>query len=461
MVESISQFRQMMAEQKFFEVMRLLEVQFSLQDKSHRHELLLIYVEALKAQDKSIPASIILEVAEFEFQNKNFEKVSELLSGLQKNEEQKFFIRVQKLKIETAEQKGLMNDLYLYVAQFLLHQFQFQNPVVPSWLESIVQKYFKHDFSLKLHILGLTLLTHDLKSALTLTKELIFSCVEKSSPKGIKDKLSSIGEVLRSTSNKGELDIYQNFIDVSVSGISKKSDYKKIVEMVIAFDDFKMQTLLLNFLHDLNMKTFANDYAHVVRENPEYDFVYFDKYFSHLKPYFFKKQETPVRIEKFQAPNLDLEDDYSSDMFSSSIEFVENDEEQKFFHLIKHQSFSVDQLCDLAVSFLQSEMPKVALRASDKAMKEATSDKDFLKASYLKLTSLLQLKDYRAALDVCLVALTKAESKDDILSFMYGEAELYIRLEETKQAKIILSKIIAIDSQYRLAKERLEKLNEI
>ena len=136
-------------------------------------------------------------------------------------------------------------------------------------------------------------------------------------------------------------------------------------------------------------------------------------------------------------------------------------EEASQILLQEYQNYSADQLCDLAVSFLQSEMPKVALRASELAIKEATDDKSFLKGSYLKLTCLLQLQDLRAALDTCLEALSKASSRDDILSFLYGQAEIYIRLNQKKQAKGILSKILIIDSKYRLAQERFDKLNEI
>lgn len=71
------------------------------------------------------------------------------------------------------------------------------------------------------------------------------------------------------------------------------------------------------------------------------------------------------------------------------------------------------------------------------------------------------MKDFRAALDTCLEAISKATTKDDVLSFLYGQAEIYIRLNQVRDARKILSKILSIDSKYRLAKERLDKLNEI
>lgn len=460
-MDFIIQFRHMMAEQKFFEVQKLIEVQLSLPQTSSRYDLLLLYQEALSGQQKTIPTSLLIELCEHDAAASRFDRVQELLTDLRPEVSQKYFLTIQKLKIQTAEHRGQMNELYHLSTNFLFHQFEKQIPAIPQWLETIIDKYFKFDFTIRLQKLSLALLLNDVKNSEELVRSLILSCVEKSSPKGTGHKLESISEVLKSGQNKAHLEIFQNFAMISSRGISEKSDNKKLVEMIIYFDDFKFQALLLNLLHELGFNQEAKDFAEVVRANPEYDFVYFDKYFSHLKRYFVaakkieKKKEVP-----FVSPDLSLEQKYRSAIFGDEPE-VEESEEQNYAHLFKHQEYSLDQFCDLAVSFLQSEMPKVALMAANAALKIAVDAQGYLKASYLKLTCLLQVQDYRAALDVCLSALSKASSRDDILSFMYGQAELYMRLGERKQAKIILTKIIAIDSKYRLAKERLDKLNEI
>jgi hypothetical protein len=71
------------------------------------------------------------------------------------------------------------------------------------------------------------------------------------------------------------------------------------------------------------------------------------------------------------------------------------------------------------------------------------------------------LNDYRAAVDTSMEALHRAKSQEDILSFLYSQAEAYIRLNLKSDARRVLKNIVAIDEKYRLAKERLEKLNEI
>ena len=69
--------------------------------------------------------------------------------------------------------------------------------------------------------------------------------------------------------------------------------------------------------------------------------------------------------------------------------------------------------------------------------------------------------DFRSAVDTSIDALQFAKSQEDILSFLYGKAEAYIRLNMKTEASIVLKNIIAIDDKYRFAKERLEKLNEV
>jgi hypothetical protein len=53
------------------------------------------------------------------------------------------------------------------------------------------------------------------------------------------------------------------------------------------------------------------------------------------------------------------------------------------------------------------------------------------------------------------------ELKNDILSFLYAQAEAYIGLGEKDKAKVVLTKVVSIDHQYRMARERLEKIDEV
>lgn len=459
-MDPIVQIRQMMAEQKFSEAQREIEVQLQL-NLVPRRELLLLYYEVAVNLNKDLPPELCLELSEIEMREKNYDLVSSLIKSVRT---EKHFFRIQKIKCTVAEDKGRMEELYTHLSDFLLHQFERQLPVIPEFITDRIHKYFRYDFNLKLKQLALMMLIDDIAGAEEATKELITSTIERSSPKGVRQKMLAIAEVLKTGKNqKTQLKIYHSFCLISADGIASSADYKRLLEMVIYFDDFKFQALLLNLLHKQNLSEEAVKYAESVRENKQYSFVYFDKYFPELKNYFVQSVKKSAKVvDAVFQPDLKLsEKPYSMEYISSVPEQELDPEEDQYLHLLKYQSYSSDQLCDLAVSFLQSEMPGVALRASELAIKNAASDRDFLKGSYLRLISQLKLGDYRAAVDTCFVALEKAESRDDILSFMYGQAEAYIRLEQKKNAKEVLSKIISIDAGYRLAKERLEKLNEI
>jgi hypothetical protein len=455
-LESIDQLRQMMAEQKFSEVQLLIEVQLSLNSDS-RHELLLLYLEALNSQDKMMPASLGLELAEFESQLKHHELVLKLVSTINS---EKYFQRLLKLRIKAAEDKGQMDKLYSLLSEFYIHQYEKQVPFISEWASGLTTKYFRNDFNIKLKELALTLLLKDLTKSEVLIKELLISCVEKSFPRGLTEKIEAVAEILQSTEGKGSLEIYQNFCLLSIHGITEKADYKRIIEMIIYFDDFKFQVLTLDLLHRLNLVEEAGQYSSSVRENKEYNFVYLDKYFPELKSYFIEARDRKETLlqNHIPEPDLTLTENYKQEIFDSFREIEEYDEEKNFLHMLKYQTYTSDQLCDLAVSFLQSDMPRVALRASELAVLSAGNDTEYLKGCYLKLTCLLLTGDYRAALDTSLQALDKAVSQDDILSFLYGQAEAHIRLNQKKEAKRILAKVLSIDSEYRMAKERLEKL---
>lgn len=457
-MDPINQIRQMMADQKFSEAQKLIEVQLQL-NRVSRYELLQLYVEALQYQQKQLPNELAIELAEKEAVQKHFEKALQLISLLNT---EKFFIRALQIKIAAAEDKGRMEELYSYFSEFLLRQYEKQTPVVPAFISDLIDKYFRHDFNLKLKRLAVTLLLNDLTKAEETVKELIFSTVEKSSPKGVTNKLLSIGEVLKAASGITHLEIYQNFCFISANGLSNKSEYKRLVEMVIYFEDFRFKAMLLNLMVNLGLSQEATMYAASLRENKDFNFVYFDKFFPHLKSFFVLPQKPQEKKdEEWTKPDLKLTSNYSSDIMAPMIDPEIDEDEQKYFHLLKYQNYGHDQLCDLAVSFLQSDMPSVALKASELAQKASVNDKEFLKACYLKLTAQLKLNDFRAAIDTCFQGLTQAQSRDDILSFMYGQAEAYIRLNQNKNAKAVLTKIISIDAKYRLAKERLDKLNEI
>ncbi len=459
-MESIDQIRQMMAEQKFLEAQRLIEAQFAL-NVLPRQELLRPYAEVLAALNKEISDPLCLELAEIELQSHDTDRALELVRRIRGSA---YYTRVAEIRARVAEGKGLVDDLYTQLSEFLIRQFFERVPVVPVWHDEMRMKYFKSDFTLRLKLLALQLLRQDLTEAEASIRELLRSIYECSSHRNVHEKLTALAEVLIVAPGKSPLDVYRSFCLISSKGLQEVADYKRLIELVVTFDTFPLQAMVLNLFDELGIHDAASAYAPAVRVTPGYNFVYFDKYFPRLKHYFVDVSAAASvgGVHIHPAPDLELLEKSNVDPFPEHELIDESSElEQRFSTLLKYQTYTDDQLCDLAVSFLQLEFPRVALEASLQARNRAPDDRAYLKASYLVLTCHLQLRDYRAALDTGFDALSKATSRDDVLSFMYGQSEAYLRLRRYADARAVLRRIVAIDADYRLARSRLEKLNEI
>lgn len=463
MVDSISVIRQMMAESKNFEALTKVEMHLSTDGAMERKSLLPIYLELLELQDKRLPEDLLVEVIENLIDEEMDESIK-WLAKLPKNASFQTYRRVQLLKIKIAEKKGRLDQLYTLISELNLHSFETRVPAKIEYIESLVLKFFKHDFHIKLQELALVLMLGDITKAEVHIRELIVTCVEKiASSKGTKEKLLAIAEIIKTQKEKKHLEIYQNYCNLHALGVENKSGYKKLGEMVIYFDDFKLQVLLLDLIEKLSLLDVASQYAKVVKENTSYDFVYIEKYFVHLKKYF-SRPTLPKRIvtvEDADSPDYTLEAPLSPLPATKNIIDPQTEEEVLLISSLKFQNYSSGQLIELAISFLQSSYLRAAIVASEKAMHETSLNEEYLKAAYLRATSLYQLGDFRAVLDQALDSINRAEVQDDILSFLYLQADAYSRLGQKKHAKSVLKKILSIDSKYRLTRERLERLDEI
>ncbi len=460
MIESILRLRQMMAELKLSEAEVYSYALIHQEKTPERREVLSLYLEILLQQKKSLPPECVLELVELEM-NQNLDQAITWFSHLTESETKKYRRQFQLINIQISAAKGRIDTLHTQISNFQLYLYEKRVPAVPDLINNLINKYFKKDFHLNLQRLSLSLMLHDLKGSELILKDLILSSIERASPKGIKEKLGLIVKILEANSDKGFLDIYRQLCVLMCEGIQDRKDYKKLAELVIYFDDFKFQAIILDFIHQSQLTDMAAEYSVDIRSNPEYDFVFFEKYFSHLKSYFVSPREK-VRTEEFVMPEIDLELEDDIPKNSSTPHIADRlDEEAALINLFKYQNYSANDLLEIAVSFLQSELPQVALKASELAIEVSGDERTLLKSTYLKLTCLLLLGDNRTALEMAITARGLARTQDDILSFMYGEAEAYMRLSRFKECKKILLKIMTIDADYRLTRERLEKLDEI
>jgi SpoVK/Ycf46/Vps4 family AAA+-type ATPase len=447
-----------MADQKFSDALKQID-SLLINQSTSRHELLLLRFEISERIERPMPIELLLELAKIESENKNYSFAEKLLA----EDEINVHPIATELKINLFDEQGKLLALYNEIIKNLLRRIENKNPTVPSWITLRIEKFFKNDLQLKFISLANLLHLNDLNQAEALIREIIIKSYERPSKKMLYQSLTGLFELLKQTHSKAHLEIYQSFCHLYLNGITESKDYKKLIETLIFFDDFKFQVMLLDLLQKLNLKDEAQVYSESIKLHRDYNFVYFDKYFQHLKSLFrpapleegYVEEEVYKVVEEVRTIGSKLEKDDDSDIFEI------RDSMADVSLVLKYQDFNFSQLCDLAVGFIQAELPVVAQVAAEKAVSLAETNEQFLKAKYLMMTSFFMVKDYRAAIDVAYEALDKSESKEDILSFLYGQAEALMKLKKIEEAKRVLLKIISIDETYRLAKMRLTKLNEI
>ncbi|MGE3609404.1 MAG: hypothetical protein AB7I27_07440 [Bacteriovoracaceae bacterium] len=438
----------MMAETKFKEAEEALS---ELLLKSSEREIIHLYLECLQQQNKYLPTQFVFQVAD--------ENI-EWLDKISPADFERNFNQLIITKIAWAENNGKLALLYQLISEFQIRQFESQRPYIPTSILKMVEKYFKNDFQLNLQRLAIEVCRNDIQSAESILKNLIIHCHERQL-KQLNEKFESILKIIKIGEAKSPLEIYVGYLYLYLNGIKTKSDYKKLVELIIYFDEFKFEIYTLNLMHMLNLKAESSEYAQIISKHDDYSFVYLDKFFPQLKSYFFKKK---IESLKNESQSIISDEDLKIDIkekieVESESQNIETEEYE--YHEFKFNEYSFNQLCDLATGFIQANMPKNSLCLIEKAFILSPDDHSYLKLLYLKLTCLLHLKDYRAALDVCFEALTKTSEMEDILSFLYGQAEIYLKLNQKESAKKILEQIMAIKSDYRLTRERLQKLNEV
>jgi hypothetical protein len=463
MIESVSTLRQMMAESKFLEVQQQVEVLFSVKNDFSWKELVELYLESLLAQNKNLPIDLLVDLIE-ELLTVDVDRSINWLNKFPKKDIERNYYRISKIKMHIADKKGKTEELYQLINHFQVHLFETRKPNRPEYVLALISKYFQHDFDISLQSLGLSILLDDIKAAEEITKKLIRSCFELATPRKNEEKFSRILDVLQLNKTSSSIDVYKSLCLFFTQKIKIKSDYKRLAEIVIYFDEFKFQTIVLELLCHLDLKDISVTYANHIKENPKYDFVYFEKFFPKLKRFFHQQnneQEGIINQPLLSSDDLKLISQDQKKSVDTVINFEGVEEESHFIHMLNFQDYSFNEYIEIATSFLQSQMPKVSLKASSLAQEKSSNTEEYLKSAYLKMMSLLLLQDYRAALDLSIEASGKAYKPDDLLSFMYVQAELLMKLNQKKNAKEILEKIQLIDSDYRLTNERLVKLNEI
>jgi len=452
-----------MADSRFFEAQKMVEASLSLQDNKSRLEIIPDYLEILSAQNKILPINYLLEIIENSLDN-DFSSAARWYEKLPDSVPREYFLPTEIIRIKFLEKSGKLDTLYLKIRDLKIELIEKNLPIRIDLLEQLIEKYFKDDFELKILKLTYLFQINDLSNAEIFVLSLLKEMKQKATQKNIRERIQIIGDLIKGLPEKKQLELYQSYCLLYANGIVEKSDHKKVVELIIYAEDFEFQILVLDLLKKLNLDEIASDFSVLVKGNKKYKFIYVSKYFPQLKAFFLANKE-PEKVEKnfkLEIERIEVGPDQNNDgqiIFEKSVEF--NSDEEFMAKSLKYQDLNSSQLIDLASNLIQSEYFRAASVASHLALEMAINDKEYLKACFLKATSLYFLGDFRAVLDLGIEAITKSKSEDDILSFLYIVGECYFEMGLKKEALLTFLKISSINPGYRKVKMKIKVLNEV
>jgi hypothetical protein len=446
-----------MAEQKINDAESLIEVQLT-SSNHDRKEYLELYYEIFSIKHKKFPTKLLLELARFKLNEGHAEWV---IKNLQETSDKASQVSKLKIEIEAYESLGHFHELYRKIYEFLILQFEKKLPLIDEKILKIQKKYFQNDFGLKLTILSLSILKEDQENSELIIKELILSIFEAKNSKNVEGKLDSIIEIIQTRRKKSILDIYQVLCQFIMKNKIERNELKKIIEFIIYFEDFQFQVIILSLLDKFDLKSEAQSFSKVVKKNSAFNFVYFDKFFPHLKNFFLiTKNEINKSGTLNEAIDLNLQISEKQEWILENIDFRDESYVNEMQQILKFSNFSHQQLYDLAISFIQSGMPLVALVIMEKVLEENLEQDFKLKILYLKANCLFEVKDFRRVVDVCHDAIRLFQDEKQAVSFLYNQAEAFVHLREFKEAKKNFLKVVSIDETYRMTKDRLRTLDE-
>ena len=450
----------MMAEHKLNEARKIIESQL-VNESLSREVYLNLYLEIHKTQQMKFPEDLSCELAEIKIINGETEQAINLLNQIQ---DEKLFTKKILLEIKLYEINSHFQKLYEKISDYLIFQFEKRKPSFNDSILNLINKYFKTDFGLNSKILSIYILRKDLNRSEALIQEIMITSFEKNNQRGNNEKLRILLKILKIGCDKNILEIYASLCFLLLKDRIEKKDFKKVIENLIFFEEFKIQLIILDLLRKNNLINEAHIYANYIKRNEKFNFIYLEKYFPSLKV-FFKQKKTEVENYPYPLKQIDHDNSAIERKTPKKViqEYIENEDEElsiQLGNILKFNSFTFEQLCDLCIGFLQIELPSIALNAIEKAIVDAKSNEQRIKCLFLKATCLFKMKDFRKTIDTCLIALGLSDTKDNILAFLYCQAEARMHLSEFEEAKRVLIKIISIDENYRLAKQKLEILNE-
>jgi hypothetical protein len=458
------EIRQMMAEGKFSIAQFRIEASLKTALGEERRELLRLLLELFKLEAKNLPLPLLLEASTTAFAESK-EVFRELATLMEANHPLKKLLDFKLLLIKDFEERGKLQEMLLAISDFQISCVENRIPFIEPRIVELSKKYFRYEFPLTLQRITLALMQKNTKLVTQEILELLLQINEARS-RNASQKIQALLDILVNFELQGSEILYRNYCHLRLKGVSDKRDYKLLLELLIGIEDFRMLVLIFDLAQESLPRDSLLSFASLLRSLRDFDYIYLEKNFPELKSYFITasgdaSSTAPSKEVLISEKDLELEgDDLLHNSTRSDLTPPMEEEELNLLKQVQYGDFNFNALCDLTVSFLQSDYLRAARAAILKAGELANTEEERMRALYLRVTTLMKLQDYRAALDTCLRAMDHVYSEADLLSLMYVQAECHDKLHAKSEAKKILERIIEIDEEYRLAKERLDKLNE-
>ncbi len=192
-----------------------------------------------------------------------------------------------------------------------------------------------------------------------------------------------------------------------------------------------------------------------------------------------KKDEINRELEKLRKINpnhkllkpKDVVSQDSSEIFSSLMKEIskysnvkENSNELDAYKAMANfyeQDYIQDNYEDMIVGLNLLNLHSVALSVAERVIEEILEQEDIINLYYLKLETLMALKEYYQVRDTVEDMINSYPIKgDELYSLLYIKAEAYYELKQFKQSYYAFSEIDEIKKGYRLTSQRLKELEK-
>lgn len=391
------------------------------------------------------------------------------------------FFEVSTIKLDFYENLGDLENLKKTIIEFLDYAWNRKIPFLERKVLDQTIKYFENDIDLKVKIFKLKSLYED-ENVLESNLVDILKIVLKLKQKKIKQKFyNELVLCLEDVKQQFKIfEIYQGFCEVLLNfdqKIISKKLFKKLIESLIYMKDVEIKLALFHIVHK------SKNYPHL------YKIIEKELHSKNLGPGFIKLYDKNLYSDYIKKMTVALttssqdtldEKEITGDIISCELKEraseiqTSSSENRSHLKIVTKKDnpdvsisdfllseYSIEDLKNLAVAFIQMSDLKMAIHIFDHVKGRTLTEEDYLKFTYMEGLVYLEQENYWGVIDLCLNTIKNLKEKKDYLAFLYLKAEAFDKLYMTTLAMKTYRKIHDIEPGYRMTEERMRQLGEL